>query len=57
MWCIAAERLLPATATMTPELIRMLVALLGGVAVYGGVARLLRAPELVSLLGMLRRGR
>jgi hypothetical protein len=35
----------------------MLVALLGGVAVYGAVAALLRAPELTALLGMARRGR
>jgi putative peptidoglycan lipid II flippase len=57
-WCLVAERWLPAaTVAVTPGLIRMLVALLGGVAVYGAVAGLLRAPELTSLLGMARRGR
>ena len=58
VWCVAVERFLPAgTGATAPALVRMLVALLGGVAVYGAVAAALRAPELSSLLGMLRRRR
>jgi hypothetical protein len=35
----------------------MIVALLGGVAVYVAGAAAMRAPELRALVGMLRRGR
>jgi putative peptidoglycan lipid II flippase len=58
LWCAWLDGLLPAVPEpVVPGFTRMLVALLGGVAVYVASAALMRAPELRSLLGMLRRRR
>jgi putative peptidoglycan lipid II flippase len=54
LWCAWVEGFLP----MVPEpvvlgLARMLLAMVGGVAVYVAMAAAIRAPELRALLGML----
>ncbi|MGH7317703.1 MAG: murein biosynthesis integral membrane protein MurJ, partial [Candidatus Rokuibacteriota bacterium] len=55
LWCAWMSGLLPAAPEpLGPGLMRMLVALAGGVAVYVASTALMRAPELRSLLGMLR---
>lgn len=55
LWCAWAGGLLPVTPPLEPGVPRVILALLGGVAVYGAGAAALRAPELGALLGMLRR--
>jgi len=57
LWCAWVDGLLPVTAPLAPGGPRMIVALLGGVAVYVAGAAAMRAPELRALVGMLRRGR
>jgi len=54
LWCAWVEGLLP----VVPEpvgvgLARMLLALVGGLAVYAATAAAMRAPELRALLGLL----
>jgi putative peptidoglycan lipid II flippase len=58
LWCAWVEGLLPAPPEpLGPGLGRVLLALVGGVVVYGAGAAAMRAPELAALRGMLRRGR
>lgn len=58
LWCAWVDGLIPAVPEpLAPGVPRMIVALAGGVAVYVAGAAVLRAPELRTLLGMLRRGR
>jgi putative peptidoglycan lipid II flippase len=58
LWCAWAEGLLPGLpGPAVPAGARVLLAVTGGLIVYVGAAAALRAPELHSLVGMLRRRR
>lgn len=54
LWCAWVDG---ALVVALPGVSRMIVALAGGVAVYVATTAALRAPELRTLLGMLRRSR
>ena len=55
LWCAWMDGLLPVAPPLAPGVTRLVVALLGGVAVYVAGAAAMRAPELRDLRGMLRR--
>ena len=58
LWCLAVSGLVPGLpAPVRHGLVWLVVALVGGVALYAAAAAALRSSELSSLLGMLRRRR